>query len=398
MKTRILRIALVSCLLITSLFIGGAVYAQDEELPGPGITPDSPFYFMDKLGKNISMFFTFGAEAKAKRALRYAEERLSEAKAMAAKNKIREMTRAANDYEGFMVMVNQRLEEAVKNGTSANVSERLSASAYRLHTRLCELNDKLAARLSDNVTPTDEENTEEAAKARETIVRAKTSTINGQVNALRVMAKNRTQWALDISSETIENLMERARVRVRASDNVTDNVSDDVNEVLDYAARIAELEEEMVQIAEEKGLDITAVQERLAHSTSNRLEVLTRVYENAPEAAHKGIENAIENSIHKYERAVEKLKEANALDETTANATALQNIPVKIKEKLNLQISTAARAAGETSGNVTAQVQTENQNQAKNREQLSNSENGASGNQTREQKELQNQEKNRISN
>ncbi len=391
MKTSILRIALVSCLLITSLFIGGAVYAQDEELPDPGITPDSPFYFLDKLGKNISMFFTFGAEAKAKRALRYAEERLSEAKVMAAKNKIREMTRAASDYEGFMVMVNQRLEEAVKNGTSANVSERLSASAYRLHARLCELKDKLAARLSDNVTPSNEEIPEEAY---EIIERAKGATVNGQVKALRVMAKNRTQWALDISSETIENLIERARVRVRASDNVTDNVSDDVNEVLDYAGRIAELEEEMVQIAEEKGLDITAIQERLAHSTSNRLEVLTRVYENAPEATHQGIENAIENSVHKYERAVEKLIEADALDETTANATALQNIPVKIKEKLNLQISTAAQVAGEISGKVTARVRTENEN----REGLSSSETGTSGNQSMVQKELKNQEKVRTNN
>jgi len=159
--------------------------------------------------------------------------------------------------------------------------------------------------------------------------------------------------------------MERVRTRVNASDKVTDNMSSDVNEVLDYAARIAELEEEMMQIVEEKGLDITALQERLAHSTSNRLEVLSSVYENAPEAAHQGIENAIENSVNKYERAVEKLKEADALDETTANATVLQNLPVKVKEKLQIQVATAAQVAGETSGNVTAQVKTENKNQEK---------------------------------
>jgi hypothetical protein len=110
MKQRLLRIMLVSCLLITSLLWGGAVYAQDEELPDPGITPDSPFYFLDTWGKNISLFFTFGDEAKAEKALRYAEERLSEAQAMASKYKIREMTRAANDYDGFMAMVNERLE------------------------------------------------------------------------------------------------------------------------------------------------------------------------------------------------------------------------------------------------------------------------------------------------
>jgi hypothetical protein len=382
MKKASWRILLVSCLLITSLFWGGAVYAQDEELPDPGITPDSPFYFLDRWGKNISLFFTFGAEAKAKKALRYAEERLAEAQAMAAKNKIREMTRAANDYEGYMAMVNERLEAAVQNGTSANVSERLSATAYRIHTRLCELKDKFTFRPSDNVTESDAAITEEA---REIIERAKVATIDGQVNALRALVRNKTERALDISSETIEKLMERARNRVRVSDNATDNASDDVDEALDYAARIAELEEEMVAIAEAKGIDITAIQQRLAQSTSNRLEVLTAVYENAPETARQGIENAIENSVGKYQRVVEQLKEKNFLGEITANATALQNIPEKIKEKLQLHVSTAAQVADEAPGQIIAQVRTETAN----REQLSST----SGNQTRAQKELQTQEK-----
>jgi hypothetical protein len=392
-KKNILRVALISCLLLTSLFWGGAVFAQDDDLPDPGITPDSPFYFLDKLGKNIGMFFTFGAEAKAKKALRYAEERLSEARAMAEKNKIREMTRAANDYEGFMAMVNERLEAAVQNGMSANVSERLSALAFRIHTRLCELKDRLPPASSDNISPADRENSK---KARETIERAKTVTIDGQVKALRLLARNKTEKALDISSETINKLMERARERIRVSDNASDNASVDVNEDLDYAARIAALEQEMVQIAEEKGLDITAIQQRLAQATSNRLEVLTRAYENAPEAARLGIENAIENSVGTYERVVEQLREKNALGEITANATALQNIPEKIRERLNLQISNAVQATGETIDSVKAQIRTEAENQEQNREQLSNNETGVSGNQTREQKELQTQTQERA--
>jgi hypothetical protein len=392
-KKNILRVALISCLLLTSLFWGGAVFAQDDDLPDPGITPDSPFYFLDKLGKNIGMFFTFGAEAKAKKALRYAEERLSEARAMAEKNKIREMTRAANDYEGFMAMVNERLEAAVQNGMSANVSERLSALAFRIHTRLCELKDRLPPASSDNISPADRENSK---KARETIERAKTVTIDGQVKALRLLARNKTEKALDISSETINKLMERARERIRVSDNASDNASVDVNEDLDYAARIAALEQEMVQIAEEKGLDITAIQQRLAQATSNRLEVLTRAYENAPEAARLGIENAIENSVGTYERVVEQLREKNALGEITANATALQNIPENIRERLKLQISNAVQATGETIDNVKVQTRTEAENQEQNREQLSNNETGVSGNQTREQKELQTQTQERA--
>jgi hypothetical protein len=369
MKRHIMRMFLISCLLVTTLFCSSAVFAQDDELPDPGITPDSPFYFLDKLGKNISMFFTFGEEAKANKALRYAEERLAEVQAMAEKNKIREMTRAANDYEGFMEMVNERLEAAMENGTSANVSERLSELAYRIHTRLSELKDRLLPAFSENISINDGKNNEEA---REIIDRAKMAIINSQIKALRLLAKNKTERALNISQETIEKLTERARARF--SDNVTDNVSGDVNEDLDYAARIAELEDEMVQIAEEKGIDVTAIQQRLAQSTSNRLEVLTRVYENAPEAARQGIENAIENSVEKYEKVVQKLREKTALGEITENTTTLQDIPEKIREKLHLQISNAA------------QIRTEAENQKQNREQLSNSETGASENQTGEQK------------
>ncbi|MFH1647851.1 MAG: DUF5667 domain-containing protein [Chloroflexota bacterium] len=109
---KLLRTVLIGCLLVTSFVFSGAAYAQDEELPDPGLTPDSPFYFFDTLGKNIGMAFTFGSEAKAKRALKYAEERLAEVRVMAEKNRTREMERAANDYDRFMTKVNQRLEEA----------------------------------------------------------------------------------------------------------------------------------------------------------------------------------------------------------------------------------------------------------------------------------------------
>ena len=365
MKKNLLRVTLVSCLLITSLLFGGAAYAQNEELPDPGITPDSPFYFFDTWGKNINMFFTFGPEAKAKKALRYAEERLSEAQAMGNKNKVREMTRAANDYDSFMAIVNERLEEAAKNGTSDNISERLAALSYRIHVRLSELKDKMPPGVKKDITTTDNETREEA---RETINRAKIATINSQIKALRILAKNKPERALDISSDTIEKLMERARFRV--SENVTtDNITGDVEETLDYADRIAALEEEITAIAEEKGINVTAIQERLAHSTANRLETLIGVYEKAPEAARNGIENAIENSVRKYERAVEKLREINVSDEITENTTALQKIPAKIKEKLNIKISNKAQITEDISDNVTIQVRIEKEKQEQTKEQ-----------------------------
>ncbi|OGO45636.1 MAG: hypothetical protein A2Z05_01835 [Chloroflexi bacterium RBG_16_60_22] len=326
-----MRTVLIGCLLVTSFVFGGAAYAQDEELPDPGLTPDSPFYFFDTLGKNIGMAFAFGSEAKAGRALQYAEERLAEARAMAEKNRTREMERAANDYDGFMAKVNQRLEEAKRQGISDNISERI-ALATRKHLAVL---DKVKDRVPE--------------PAKEAIKRAREASENGQLNALRALGERKPERAIDINAEAIEDRLERARVR--ASENVTP----DVEEALDYAARLTELEEEMQAIAEEKGLDITKLRQRLAQATSNRLDVLTGVYEKAPENARKGIANAIENSVKKYEREVEKLREKNALGDIPDAATLARRIQKELQDKLHLTITDVEVTSDNVSGNVTIQ-------------------------------------------
>jgi hypothetical protein len=319
MKPKIFKMTLISCLLITALLVSGTAYAQDEELPDPGMTPDSPFYFFDKWGKNLGMFFTFGPEAKARKALEYAEERLAETQAMAAKNRVREMIQAANDYDGFMAMVNERAEEARRLGTSDNISERV-ALAISKHLSVLE-------RIKE----------EAPEQAKEALERAREASMNGQANALRALAKNRLERALDISSAIIDKQIEKARTRV--TDNATtENITANVNEALDYAIRIAELEDEMVAIAQEKGIDITAIQERLTQATANRLEVLAGVYEKAPEKARPAIENAIENSVRKYERAVERLA-APVSDNISANMTLKTGVQAEIQEKVQEMLS-----------------------------------------------------------
>ncbi len=346
MKQTLLRIVLITCILITSLFIGSAVYAQDEELPDPGLTPDSPFYFLDTWGKNIGMFFTFGDEAKARKALQYAEERLAEAQAMAAKNRIKEMERAANDYDGFMNMVQERLEAAVRQGISDNISERVSLATAK-HLRILD-------RVKDELPE----------QAREALTRARTASMNGQVNSLRALAKERTERAIDIAADTIENRLERARVRA------TENVTADVEEALDYAARIAELQEEMTALAEEKGIDITAIQQHLAQATANRLDTLSEVYEKVPENAREDIANAIENSVRKYERAVEELTEKDATVDIPDADTVINRIQEEVRERLRLNADEVAVE----SENISVDIKVRTENQEQNRERISETE------------------------
>ncbi len=79
---------------VSTLFIGimilssGSVFAASPvvTLPSAGLTPDSAFYFLDRLGENIREFFTFSPEAKANLQIKFAGERISEIKVMVEKS------------------------------------------------------------------------------------------------------------------------------------------------------------------------------------------------------------------------------------------------------------------------------------------------------------------------
>lgn len=77
-------------LLIISFFlfpVGSTVLAQETELPDPGLTPDSPFYFLELLIEEIGSFFTFDDLKKAERCANLAAERLAEAQAVIEKGR-----------------------------------------------------------------------------------------------------------------------------------------------------------------------------------------------------------------------------------------------------------------------------------------------------------------------
>ena len=49
-------------------------------LPGAGLTPESSFYFFDRIGEALQEFFTFNPEAKARLQITFAAERVAEIK------------------------------------------------------------------------------------------------------------------------------------------------------------------------------------------------------------------------------------------------------------------------------------------------------------------------------
>jgi hypothetical protein len=306
---KLFKLGLIFCIFLTSLMSGGAVLAADGDLPDPGITPDSPFYFLDTFGKNIAMFFTFGAEAKAGKALEYAEERLAEVKVMAERNRFREMERAADDYENYMNMVGERLAEVGQDGDTPAITETVAAAAARHMEILDSIGDTATA---------------EGAPA---LVTARTASQDGQMNALRALGESQPDKALAIVVTTIEGRLER--VRTNAGGNA-DEITGDLN----YAASLAEMEAEMELSAPSEQLNIAAIEQRLSEPGADREAIVAEISGLIPEISIGSIKNALDSSLGSYENAIESILGSNT--GASANETDMERLRREIDASMRL--------------------------------------------------------------
>ncbi|MFC1934611.1 DUF5667 domain-containing protein, partial [Chloroflexota bacterium] len=190
------RPILLSSVIVISLLFSSVAYAQDEELPNPGITPDSPFYFLDNWNKKVSLFFAFGDKVKARKALEITEERLAEAHIMAVKKKPEAVKVAASGYNEYLALAIEKMSQVKKKGISDNISEAVTVATSKHLLILDEVMD---------IAP-------EAAK--EAITKSKEASINGQGTALRLLAREDARKAIRINLASAEGRLNRARVKV----------------------------------------------------------------------------------------------------------------------------------------------------------------------------------------
>ncbi|PIR72356.1 MAG: hypothetical protein COU42_01690 [Candidatus Nealsonbacteria bacterium CG10_big_fil_rev_8_21_14_0_10_36_24] len=128
-------------LVVLSFLIGGyIVLAQDNDLPSPGITPDSSFYFLKTWKETIQNFFTFGAENKAKQFLHLADVRLAEYQRMIDKGKTEIAKKTLEKYEKQLNHALQKIEELKNKGKDIrDVSQKLENTVGK-HIEVLEKN------------------------------------------------------------------------------------------------------------------------------------------------------------------------------------------------------------------------------------------------------------------
>ncbi len=108
------KILLVSFL---SMFLfAGIAQAQTNDLPKPGLLPDSPFYFLENWSESIGTFFTFNDAAKAERFLNLAEERLAEINALIDKGRPDVAEKAVEKHQEQLNQALTKAEKAKEKG------------------------------------------------------------------------------------------------------------------------------------------------------------------------------------------------------------------------------------------------------------------------------------------
>lgn len=297
MKRKSYHKIIIVCLLVVMLLPGSHVYADDRDLPAPGVTPDSPFYVFDSWMKKVSLFFTFDSEARVRKALEYAEERLAEAQVMSAEQKAAPLEVAANEYEKYLSVATRTAQQVQAQSVTDEVSELLAVATSKHISVLDDVQDKAP---------------EEAKGA---IIQARENSVSGQKEVLKVLAVNKPARAMEINLGAIEEKLNR--VRNEAAENDIAGLSEALNE----AEAMYRFGEEISLIARDLGIDEAIVDELVSRATTAHLKVLAGVYDEAPAPTKQAIKRVMDVSAGSYEKTIASLNEKKTENEAVLKPT-----------------------------------------------------------------------------
>jgi len=307
---------------IFSLFLAGLILgatsagAQNEgDLPSPGTTPDSFFYFFERISEEIGTLFTFGDLNKAERYAELASERIAEARAVIEKEKPEAAEKAFKRYEDQIAKALVWAEKAKNKGEST-----------------AQINETMAENTSKHILVLEGVLDKVPEEAKESINRAKEVSANGQKNALRALSEENPEKATQINLRATEAKLNRAKTK--AQEGKTEEAEEAIKEFREQY----KFGEEISQIAQGLNKDTTTVEQLVGKATSVHLEVLADVYEMVPEEAKQAIEDAMKTSTKGHGEAVQSLKQKGALNGVPEEAPVSDKVSEEVRERIQEKI------------------------------------------------------------
>jgi hypothetical protein len=301
-------------LLITALFLtlsfGLGVLAQEAELPAPGLTPDSAFYFLESFFEDIGTLFTFGDVAKAERYAKLAAERVAEAKAVVDKGKPEAAEKALKRYEVQLKKALAKANQARAKGKDVSEVTEIVAEATSKHFAVL---DEVLERVP--------------VEAKEAIMKAKEVSKIGQMNALKVLAGERPERAAVIALDAMKLRLDKAKREAAQGDRP--ELEEAIEDHEDYRELVKEMRENNKVLAtlfaedmteqiedldevEEKAIDklpaevINKIRAVKSGSINEQIDALRSVVMEKPEKVVEILSQAAESRLNKAKREADE--------------------------------------------------------------------------------------------
>jgi len=271
-------------------FCGGVVLAQNEALSGAGLTPDSPFYFLEIIAEKIGNFFTFGDKAKAERMVDLMDERMAEAQKMLKEKKIEPAKKAFERYQKHLQEFEKRLEKMAKEGES-----------------LDDVVEKVAFTTEKHITVLERVYEKAPYEAKNAILRAMGVSLRGQENALFVLNQRNSEKALKIQLKIIDKRIKRMVARMQNKNLVA---AKEAFKNYERGKKRVEFFLKSVKKTEKNPERIKKLENFVLEKIAEHVRVLFEIYKKAPDQAKPLVLRAIENSIRSNKKLKSFLKKS----------------------------------------------------------------------------------------
>ncbi len=278
-------------------------------LPPAGLTPDSPFYFLNQFTENLQRFFTFNPEAKARLEIKFAAERISEIKVMIDSKGVQDKGVAVAEAS---------LQDSLNRAAQIVASEKASGKdvnqlANSLDDQVGQNKELLKQTFEDQKDALDKRI--EGLKAA--ISAARTAGDTAKVDALtKELQDLKTQKdLLDTEKHDQEDAIDNEGQKLEDQINSKDQAAKKIQEAIDGKA-------EITAQAQKEGIDIPA-------GTFNTFDGILAKAQSSFDAGNydeaRSFAKQAEKSLHDIERSFENLKEAkDNEDEINADQQGLE--------------------------------------------------------------------------
>src|SRR3990167_7082697 len=290
----------IKIVLISLLFIPALVFAQNQAvLPNAGLTPESPFYFFDKLGEALREFFTFKPESKAHLQIDFAAERIAEikiileTKGVNAKGlEVAQSRLQANIAKAAGIVEGEKSKGKDVSELAKNISEDFDANK-----------EALKQAFKDGERSLEAKEDELKAKIRE----ARRAGDTAQVEALlKELGEIKAQKELlELKEEEQEEALEQEEEKIER----------EMDKKEDAEKAIKEAEEERQEVLDKAAEDGVSVPAEAFEKFDRLLAQAKELFSKENYVGAKQLAKQAEDALEKVEDAIEDLEEAKEEEE-----------------------------------------------------------------------------------